>query len=261
MSLPRFPETPPLTSAAAFFDGLPTFLFAGLLSCFLGFFSLLFLNTLSFPDSPFPPLPSFLRSPPPLLAALLFFFGVSAGEFFFILFKKSTALFFFSNASASPFFFSVLGVSGLSGTAAFESGLVFCFLLGELEPFARLFLPLRVLLAPVTGFSSDFFFSKPCSTVGGFRSLTDLFSLLCCCCCSIFCPKLDEEGLTDIELRLRQTIIGIEDLCLASNESDLSSSLFGWGGMFSGITEESELWVSFLISFDTRDRSSWAASD
>ncbi|KAJ6425041.1 hypothetical protein OIU84_025752 [Salix udensis] len=262
LSLPRFPETLLLTSAA-FFDGLPTFFFDGLLSCFPCFLSLLFFNTLSFP---FPPLPSTFRSPP-LLAPLPVFFGVSAGELFFILFKKSTALFFFSTGKASFFFFSGLGISDFSGAAAFVSGLVFCFLLREVETFARFF-PLLVLLAPVTGFSSDFIFSKPCSAVGdfrsltgGFRSLTGLFSLICCCCCSIFCPKLEEDGLAEIELRLRQTILGMEDLCFASNESDLSSSRLGWEGIFSGTGVESDLLVFFLISFMTRDLILWAMSD
>lgn len=70
------------------------------------------------------------------------------------------------------------------------------------------------LLAPVvTAFSSALTFNKMLlgSTGGGFLSSV---------CCQ---AKVEEvEGLVDTELRLRQTIMGADCLCLASNESDLS---------------------------------------
>ena len=69
-----------------------------------------------------------------------------------------------------------------------------------------------------------------------------------------------------MELRLRQTIIGADDLCLASNESVLSSSglgsgiALGVGGGESSFRFEFELGfgISFLILFNTRWRS-WRA--
>lgn len=81
-----------------------------------------------------------------------------------------------------------------------------------------------------------------------------------------------------MELRLRQTIIGADDFCFASNESVLSSSGLGSGiafgvGVFVGIvivTGEGEgegggessfrfgFGILFLILFNTRWRSWWA---
>lgn len=79
-----------------------------------------------------------------------------------------------------------------------------------------------------------------------------------------------------MELRLRQTIIGADDFCFASNESVLSSSGLGSGiafgvGVCVGIVigeREGEgggessfgfgFGISFLILFKTRWRSWWA---
>ena len=89
-------------------------------------------------------------------------------------------------------------------------------------------------------------------------SLADLFSLLCCFCCSFFSTEPEDEGLVDKELRLRQTIRGADDLCSASNESDLSSSRLGWDAAFFGAggcgVVESDFWVCFVTSLETRDR-------
>lgn len=114
---------------------------------------------------------------------------------------------------------------------------------------------LLVLLVPVAGLSFVFRLSSPFKFDEFFAGALGL---------GFGFPSV---GFAEMELRLRHTSMGPEDLCLANNDSGffgsgLVSSDVGFDGAGSG-EEEWDLWVDFCFftSSRTRSRSSWAVTD
>lgn len=88
--------------------------------------------------------------------------------------------------------------------------------------------------------------------MGGFASEDGLSFLSLKTGWSPFWPKVAEEGLDDIELRLRQTNIGPEALFLERRESGLANGAFGGSeSFFRGIGSDCA-WPWFFISVVAR---------
>lgn len=75
---------------------------------------------------------------------------------------------------------------------------------------------------------------------------------------------MEELGLAEMELRLRQKIIGTGESGFASNECDLSNSGLGWksdAALGAGECSFGNELLRFGISFNRRWRSWWAVID